>query len=103
MSQSLLHHAFGVREGYDYLRTEYHQGQVKFHLSVQARLLVCPHCQSQEVIRKGRRWRELQTVPIGLKPVWLVTEVPRCFCPACQKTFEVAPLLPSRMCITPAA
>ena len=30
VSQSLLYHAFGVREGYDYVRTEYHQGTVGF-------------------------------------------------------------------------
>lgn len=101
MSQSLLYHAFGVREGYEYVRTEYHQGTVEFHLAVQSRLLVCPHCRGREVIRKGKRLRRIQTVPIGLKPVFLVTEVPRCQCRGCGRVFEVPPLLPRRMSTTP--
>jgi len=97
MSQSLLYHAFGVREGYDYVRTLYEDGCVRFVLAVRDELLVCPKCQSTEVSRKGRRFRQLQTVPIGLKPVWLVTEVPQCQCRACGQSFEVPPLLPRRM------
>jgi transposase len=96
----LLYHAFGVREGYEYVRTEYHQGTVEFHLAVEGRLLVCPHCQGREVIRKGKRFRRIQTVPIGRKPVFLVTEVPRCQCRRCGAVFEVSPLLPQRMSTT---
>jgi transposase-like protein len=103
MSQSLLYHAFGIREGYEYVRTDYHQGAVQFHLAVKEERLVCPACQSFNVIRKGRRERSLQTVPIGLKPVFLVTEVPKCECKDCGTQFEVAPLLPRRMCITPSS
>ena len=101
MSQSLLYHAFGVREGYDYVRTEYHQGTVEFHLVVASRLMVCPRCQGREIIRKGKRFRRIQTVPIGLKPVFLVTEVPRCECRPCGQVFEVAPPLPQPMPTTP--
>ena len=68
MSQSLLYHAFGVRQGYEYWRTEYGEGCVRFFLLVKAELLVCPECGSRGVSRKGRRFRDLQTVPIGLKP-----------------------------------
>ena len=100
MSQSLLYHAFGVRRGYEYVRTDYEQGAVQFHLAVKEGELVCPACHSSNVIRKGRRERSLQTVPIGLKPVFLVTEVPKCECKHCGATFEVAPLLPRGMCIT---
>jgi transposase len=101
VSQSLLYHAFGVREGYEYVRTEYHHGTVEFHLAVQSQLLVCPHCQVRDVIRKGKRIRRIQTVPIGRKPVFLVTEVPRCQCRQCDAVFEVSPLLPRPMSITP--
>ncbi|SRR6266702_3307122 len=94
MSQSLLYHAFGVRRGYEYWRTEYGEGCVRFFLLVKPERLVCPSCQSREVSRKGRRFRELQTVPIGLKPVFLVTEVPKCQCRECGRRFEVTPLLP---------
>ena len=101
MSQSLLYHAFGVREGYDYVRTTYRDGAVQFHLAVKPEQFVCPGCQSVNVIRKGGRERSLQTVPIGLKPVFLVTEVPKCECKDCGAKFELAPLLPRRTSTTP--
>jgi len=101
MSQSLLYHAFGVREGYEYVSTDYQQGEVRFHLAAKPDLFVCPKCRSFNVIRKGGRERSLQTVPIGMKPVFLVTEVPKCECKDCGTLFEVAPLLPRPMCITP--
>jgi transposase len=101
MSQSLLYHAFGVREGYEYVRTEYHDGAVQFHLAVKEDQFVCPECQSRNVIRKGARARSLQTVPIGFKAVFLVTEVPKCECKECGAKFELAPLLPRPMCATP--
>ena len=101
MSQSLLYHAFGVREGYEYVRTDYQDGMVQFHLAVKPEQFVCPGCQSDNVIRKGGRERLLQTVSIGLKPVLLVTEVPKCECKDCGAKFELAPLLPRRMSTTP--
>ena len=97
MSQSLLYHAFGVRNGYEYWRTEYAAGCIRFFLLVKPELLFCPCCQSPEVSRKGRRFRQLQTVPIGLKAVFLITEVPKCECRKCGQRFEVAPPLPPRM------
>ena len=93
----MLYHAFGVREGFDYVRTLYEDGCIRFVLEVRKELLVCPDCHSTEVSRKGRRFRDLQTVPIGLKPVFLTTEVPKCECRDCGKTFEVSPPLPRRM------
>jgi transposase len=97
MSQSLLYHAFGVRDGYNYVRTLYDEGCIRFMLEVRSELVVCPDCHSQDIARKGRRFRDLQTVPIGLKPVFLVTEVPKCECRQCGKRFEVSPPLPRRM------
>jgi transposase len=100
MSQSLLYHAFGVREGYEYRSTSYENGEVRFHLAVKGDLFVCPICQSRHVIRKGGRERSLQTVPIGMKAVFLVTEVPRCQCKDCGALFEIPPLLPRPMSTT---
>ena len=96
MNQSLLYHAFGVRHGYDYVRTLYEDGCIRFVLAVRRELFVCPKCRSPEVSRKGGRFRQLQTVPIGLKPVWLITEVPECQCRACGQRFEISPPLPRR-------
>jgi Zn finger protein HypA/HybF involved in hydrogenase expression len=100
VSQSLLYHAFGIRKGYEYVRTVYGDGCISFVLVARQELLVCPRCHSAEVSRKGRRFRQLQTVPIGFKRMWLVTEVPQCKCLACGQSFEVAPLLPQRMFLT---
>ena len=97
MSQSLLYHAFGVREGYHYVKTLYGDGCIRFVLEPRKEWLVCPDCHGARVSRKGRRFRELQTAPIGLQPVFLVTEVPKCQCRDCGKTFEVSPPLPRRM------
>ena len=97
MSQSLLYHAFGVHGGYAYVRTVYDPGCIRFVLAVRPEMLVCPACGSTEVSRKGRRFRELKTVPIGLKPVFLVTEIPKGKCRRCGHRFEVAPPLPRRM------
>ena len=92
----MLYHAFGIRKGYEYVRTVYGDGCISFVLVARQELLVCPRCHSAEVSRKGRRFRQLQTVPIGFKRVWLVTEVPQCECLACGQSFEVSPLLPRR-------
>ena len=96
----MLYHAFGIRKGYEYVRTVYGDGCIRFVLGARQELLVCPRCQSAEVSRKGRRFRQLQTVPIGFKPVWLVAEVPQCQCRACGQSFEVVPPLPRRMLLT---
>ena len=97
MSQTLLRRAFGVSSQYRCERTEYRWGAVEFYLSLKDEALVCPHCrQADKVIRKGRRYRWLQTVPIGLKAVYLVSEVARCRCRRCESIFEVHPPLPGR-------
>ena len=100
MSQSLLYHAFGVRDGYEYVKTGYVEGRVEFYLAVKEEKLVCPKCGAGPAMRRGKRWRRIRTVPIGLKEVVLVTEVPRCQCRACGHGFEVAPFLPRPTRIT---
>jgi hypothetical protein len=57
-------------------------------------LLVCPRGPSREISRKGRRFRELQTLPIGLKQVFLVTEAPQGQCRSCGHSLEIHPPLP---------
>jgi transposase len=103
MSESILTKVFGVNEGYDVVRTEYEGDVLRLHLEVQAAQLICPKCASSQVNRKGRRHRELQTVPIGLTPVYLVTEVPDCQCRDCGQRFEVAPPLPRPIVGSPSA
>ena len=94
MSKSILTEVFGVAEGYELVRTEYEGDFLRLHLDVQDSQFLCPACGSREVSRKGRRHRELQTVPIGLTPVYLRTEVPDCACRDCGARFELSPPLP---------
>lgn len=65
MSQSLLYHAFGVREGCEYQKTEYVEGRVEFHLRCKEERLKCPQCGHAPARRRGSRWRRIRTVPIG--------------------------------------
>ena len=100
MSQALLEKAFGVSWHYRYERTDYLSGSVRFYLSLKDKALLCPRCETaDEVIRKGRRYRCLQTVPIGLQPVYLVSEVARCQCRRCDLIFEKHTPLPGRRCV----
>ena len=44
-----------------------------------------------QVIRKGKRMRSVQTLPIGFHPVFLEVAIPRCQCNTCGQIFEIAP------------
>lgn len=104
MIQELLQKAFGVSRHYHCFHADYGVGQIEFYLSLKARALICPRCRKNgEVIRKGSRCRCLQTVPIGLQVVYLVTEVARCECHRCGGIFEIHPPLPGRKCATRAS
>ena len=99
MDQTFLQQAFGVSRQYRHVRTEYHWGAIQLYLALKEEALICRRCRSStEVVRKGGRVRCLQTVPVGLKSVYLMTEVARCRCRRCQRRFEVHPLLPGRRC-----
>jgi len=91
MDESLLYDIFGVDRTYRCTGSEVRLGAVYVALEPKEELLVCPDCGSTNVIRKGKRTRQIQTLPIGFHPVVLQVEVPRCRCKSCQKTFEVAP------------
>ena len=82
MSTSLLYHGFGVR-GYRYVRTRYEGGSVIFNLRQDPKKLTCSACGSHKVIRRGQAWRRFRSVPIGLKPVWILFAVQRVSCLVC--------------------
>lgn len=52
MSKSLLYHAFGIRE-YNYVRTQYHTGNIIFSIERKPFTNRCPCCKSKDVIRHG--------------------------------------------------
>jgi transposase len=101
MEDSLLHEIFGVSKSYRSTRTEVEHGGVMVAVEPLDKLYVCPDCRSREVIRKGKRFRRIQTLPIGFHPVYLEVAVPRCQCKTCQRVFEIAPPFARRTRTTP--
>lgn len=84
MSTSLLYHAFGIRRGYKYTRTIYKGGNIIFVVEPKEHSLQCPLCSSPKVIKKGRSWRMIRTVPIGRKPVFIQVAIQRVQCLCCD-------------------
>lgn len=82
MSTSLLSHGFGLKDQ-EYLKTEYANGHVYFHIKTNDSKLQCSHCSSFRVVKKGVVKRLFRTVPIGLKPVFLKASVQRLECKDC--------------------
>ena len=82
MSTSLLYHAFGVRDQ-DYIKTEYRDGAVVFHIKTRESKLKCSSCGSSHIRKKGVIPRDFRTYSIGLKPVYLHIEVQRLECLDC--------------------
>jgi len=83
MPISILYHGFGIY-GYRYLRTCFKEGVIYFHL-VRAQDY-CAHCKSFRVIKKGFKVRQLRTLPIGRKRVFLMVKMRRFYCRDCRRT-----------------
>src|SRR3984893_12472893 len=88
MSTSLLYHAFGL-VGYRYVRQEFREGQVIFHIEQPRERLRCAHCGSADVWAQGSMDRTFRMVPIGPKPVLLHFPVPRVRCFDCGLVRQV--------------
>lgn len=88
MSTSLIYHAFGVH-GYQYVRSFYKKGKIFFHLLNHPSQIRCPDCDSRRVILRGTITRYFKTVPIGRKPVILVTSIQRVQCLRCKSLKQV--------------
>jgi len=83
MSTSILYHCFGI-VGYSYLRSYYENGEMIFAIEHNSESLMCPDCGSADVIRKGKSPRTIQTLPIGMKKVFIDIEVQRIECRECS-------------------
>jgi len=82
MPTSILYHGFGIY-GYRHLRTCFQGGALYFHLvRAQDR---CAHCKSFRVVKKGFKVRQLRTLPIGRKRVFLVVKMRRFYCQQCHR------------------
>lgn len=88
MSTSFLYHAFGIR-GYRYVRTEFEQGQIIFHIDQAPDTLRCACCGSDQVIRRGQCERRFKTLPIGRRPVTVILPVQRVSCRQCGVVRQV--------------
>jgi len=88
MSATLLYHMHGIR-GYPYHRQKNVEGGIEFFISVSPSKLVCPHCQSTNVWRKGGTERRFRSLPFGRKTTTIVLDVPRVYCHECQTLQQV--------------
>jgi len=88
MSTSFLYHAFGIR-GYQYVRTEYPDGQVIFTIAQDPRDCRCPACGSREVTHRGDVERRFRSLPIGRRATAVVLAIPRVECRACGVVRQV--------------
>jgi hypothetical protein len=87
--KSLLYHGFGIK-GYRYLRTRYEKGEIIFELEPEEGPKVA---EGQKLMKRGFRWRDVNTVGIGLKPVVLRVKVQRWLNTTTGEEFEQAPPL----------
>jgi transposase len=88
MSTSLLYQVFGIR-GYEYRRTDFFEGRVSFTIEQPRERYRCPECGSAAVHAQGHKDRFLQTIPIGLKPTFILLKVARVICFHCEHTRQV--------------
>ena len=89
MSTSWLYDGFGIR-GYQYVKTEYLDGGVVFHVSQSLERCRCSACGSTEVASRGHVERDFRSLPIGSKPTTVVLPIPRVECLACGVIRQVA-------------
>jgi transposase len=88
MSTSLLYHAFGVR-GYQYVSSEFLDGNVYFTITQPRNQLRCSHCGSTETWSQGSMPRMFRGLPIGCKATFLCFSVPRVLCFTCGHVRQV--------------
>lgn len=93
MSTSLLYHGFGAKD-YRHIKTEFKKGEIHFHMEKAPFKSWCASCGSKQVIKFGKVRREIKTLPIGKKSVWLVLHLHRLKCNSCGAV-ELEPLLVS--------
>jgi len=88
MSTNLLYHMFGIR-GYECHRIDYFEGRACFVIEQPRERYRCSECGSPAVHAQGHKERFLQTVPIGLKPTFVLLKVARVICFRCEHTRQV--------------
>jgi hypothetical protein len=79
MAPSLLYHGFGVR-GYNHINTLPKGGEIIFTVEQDLSTMRCANYTSRLVGKRGKTWRIIRTVPIGLKTVWIRLAIHRVHC-----------------------
>jgi transposase len=88
MSTTLLYQMFGIR-GYEYQRTDYHQGAACFTIEQAREKYRCCECGSAAVHSQGHKDRFFRSLPIGGKPTFVSLPVARVICLHCEHTRQV--------------
>lgn len=93
MGTSLLYHAYGLIHQ-EYLKTEYKEGKIIFHIQTKPEELRCSSCNSYHVKLRGFKIRTFKAPPIGKKHVSLRAKIQRLECETCgairQETIRYA-------------
>jgi len=85
--KSFLYHGVGVK-GYRYLATRYKKGRIIFELEPEE----LPEFPGQgRWVKKGFRWRRVQTLSLGFKAIWLKVKVQRWMNAETGQEFEQIP------------
>jgi transposase len=88
MSTSLLYHGFGIR-GYEYVRTDYQEGEVIFRIHQEPKTCRCSACGACDVRPRGYAERRFRSLPIGRRSTTVVLAIPRVGCQACGVVRQV--------------
>ena len=88
MSTSFVYHALGVSDQ-KYKSTGYKNGEIIFEITPKPKALRCSLCNAKSVIKRGVVIRDIRTVPIGSKTIWLRSHIQRVWCPFCQVTRQI--------------
>lgn len=89
MSTSLLYQAFGIRGGYEFVRTEYVEGEVALSIRQKRESLRCSHCGNRHVHVKIHEHRAFRGLPIGSRRVWIHLPIARVECQKCHVVRQV--------------
>lgn len=83
MSTSILYHGWGMI-GYKYRTTKYENGTMVFVLQPKEEIICCPQCENLDVTYRGTITRKFRTLPIGMKSVFIETDIQRIECAICD-------------------
>lgn len=90
---SFCYHTLGTTN-FQYLKTKYQGNVVYIHMEKNHGKQCCSKCKSHNVTQKGKKYREIRTLPIGKKTIILCLHLHRLYCNDCKsmllETIEVA-------------